>query len=314
MKGWIGVALTACLVTMSASTCAAARVNVTRIDYHGWKGAYRMSNGTVDLVVVPQIGRIMRYGYVGGPNVLWENPDLLGKLPDVDHPSPDWINFGGDKVWNAPQERWGWPPDPTLDRGECTVTVTPAFTLQLIGQASPKSGLQFRREIVMAPGGTVVTLRNILVNGGPRADTWAVWEVAQIDNPGGVRLPRSRSGRFPNGYKLFPSYTLGPGMVVAGPREVTIHRSARSAAKIGSDSPAGWIKGDVAGQEFTLSASHQPGRSYADDGCAQEIFVNNDPLKYAEMEMLGPLQEIAPGETAVLVTRWSLKRRPDKKL
>ena len=37
--------------------------------------AIRLYNGTVNLIIVPSLGgRIMRYGYVGGPNVLWNNP------------------------------------------------------------------------------------------------------------------------------------------------------------------------------------------------------------------------------------------------
>src|SRR5438105_716976 len=87
------------LLFLSAVTCVlpaggchstahpAARVNpagppagvaVERVDYHGWPGCFRLTNGTVDVVVVPQIGRVMRYGPVGGPNLLWENPALPG--------------------------------------------------------------------------------------------------------------------------------------------------------------------------------------------------------------------------------------------
>ncbi len=290
------------------SALAAERVKTEVVDYHGWHGAYRMSNGTVELVVVPQIGRIMRYGAIGGPNVLWENPDLGGSVPDPGKPNADWINYGGDKLWNAPQEKWGWPPDPVLDRGACAVTRLPGGRLRLSGPDSAKSGLRFQREITLAERGTGVTLRNTLTNTGKETVNWAIWEVAQIDDPAAVSLPRSRTGRFKPGYRLFPTYALLPGMLTIDGSVVTLRRDAKQAAKIGSDAPDGWIKGRLAGQEFTLSATQEPGKHYADDGCSQEIFVSGDPTKYAEMEMLGPLTDIRPGGSASFVTRWSLRR------
>src|SRR5262245_60839367 len=103
--------------TVGIVTSGLADVRLERIAYHGWRGAWRMTNGTVELILVPQIGRIMRYGFVGGPNVLWENPAMHGKVVPPKAGDKEWANYGGDKLWPAPQDRWGWPPDPYLDRG-----------------------------------------------------------------------------------------------------------------------------------------------------------------------------------------------------
>ena len=51
-------------------------------------------------------------GEKDGP--FWENPALFGKAPDPG--SKEWLNFGGDKSWPAPQIDWpnttprAWPP------------------------------------------------------------------------------------------------------------------------------------------------------------------------------------------------------------
>ena len=100
---------------------AQAAVTVKTVTYNGWKGAVQMSNGTVEIVIVPQIGRIMRYGFVGGPNMLWNNIALAGKTTDLASASKDWNNYGGDKLWPAPQDRWAWPPDRVLDSAPQTV-------------------------------------------------------------------------------------------------------------------------------------------------------------------------------------------------
>src|SRR5436305_1962851 len=87
------------------TSCGAARVQpvtgpagvaVERVDYRGWPGCFRLTNGTVEVVVVPQVGRAMRYGPAGGPNLLWENPALAGRDPDPSTaPTATWANFGG---------------------------------------------------------------------------------------------------------------------------------------------------------------------------------------------------------------------------
>src|SRR5918997_5523706 len=83
--------------------------------YNGW-AAFRISDGRTEAIVVPALsGRVMRYGRVGGPNVLWNSRRGDWK-PD------EWRNWGGDKAWPAPQSAWplysprgAWPPHPTFD-------------------------------------------------------------------------------------------------------------------------------------------------------------------------------------------------------
>src|SRR4051812_12550633 len=49
---------------------------VPAVEMSEWPDAIRLSNGDVNLFVIPSIGRIMRFGYSDGPNVLWTNPKL----------------------------------------------------------------------------------------------------------------------------------------------------------------------------------------------------------------------------------------------
>src|SRR5678815_2559704 len=80
---------------------AAARVTITRTNYHGWPDAYVMGNGKVAAVIVPAIGRVMQFGFVGEDGVLWENRALDGRFADGSlfvWAAKDWVNFGGDKT------------------------------------------------------------------------------------------------------------------------------------------------------------------------------------------------------------------------
>ena len=46
----------------------------------GWERCYRLANDVVELVVTADVGpRIIHFGFVGGENQFWEDPDLLGR-------------------------------------------------------------------------------------------------------------------------------------------------------------------------------------------------------------------------------------------
>ena len=285
-----------------------AAVTVKTVTYNGWKGAQQLSNGTVEIVVVPQIGRIMRYGFAGGANVLWNNAALNGKTTDLNAPGKDWINYGGDKLWPAPQERWGWPPDRLLDSGAQTIKALPNHHLLLTGPVVKALGIQFRREIALDETGSGVTITNTLVNTGTADVDWSIWQVAQIDNPSEARLMRNPQGRFPNGFFTFSGMDVDAESLTATDTVVTLKRHATQSAKIGVDSPTGQLQAVTMGGTFTFTAHYEMGATYPDSGCAQQIYTNPDPNKYVELELLGPMLPLKPNASRVFVTHWSLTK------
>src|SRR4029453_5362609 len=50
--------------------------------YFGWERSFTISNGKVEAVVVPAIGRVMQFRFVGQASPLWEDPSLRGRAPD----------------------------------------------------------------------------------------------------------------------------------------------------------------------------------------------------------------------------------------
>src|SRR5262245_43962467 len=97
------------LLTLLPILPTEASVTIARTNYHGWPEAYVMSNGKVTAVVVPAIGRVMQFGFAGEEGVFWENRALDGRLADgqlLVWAAKDWVNFGGDKTWPAPEADW----------------------------------------------------------------------------------------------------------------------------------------------------------------------------------------------------------------
>jgi hypothetical protein len=279
---------------------------VDKLDYHGWSECYRMSNGNVDLIYVPQIGRLMRFGYVGGPNFIWENPKLAGQSQDSDFPGKDWMNFGGDKLWPAPQDRWGWPPDPVIDAGQAEVKVLPNGRLRIIGKASKKHGIRFIREISLDPKLPVVNIINIMENTSDMPQSWSIWEVCQVDRPLWAGVPESKSGRFRSGHYAFKGNEPARGYLRKDNEQVRIMRNAKKGAKIGSDSREGYAFAYKAGTDFAIKIDTTRGARYPDNGCIEEIWTNADPDQYVELEVLSPIRTLKPGERSSVKTRWSL--------
>src|SRR5687768_8676248 len=174
----IVLALVSCLL----ATSAGAAVKIEKINYKGWAGSYRMTNGTVDVVVVPAVARIMRYGFVGGPNLLWENEKALGKPAKPG----DWPNFGGDKAWPWPQDDWpkrtggsGWPPPPATDQVAHIARLVGRDTVRLTSPVVAGYGIRIVRDITLNPTGTQVRIRTrfdkVRGSGGSSALPMGVW-------------------------------------------------------------------------------------------------------------------------------------------
>lgn len=295
------------LILCAAAIPIAARSDVTirQITYNGWDSAYEMSNGTVDLVFVPQIGRIMRYGRVNGPNMLWNNAALAGTKADPVEAAKTWPNFGGDKLWPAPQDRWNWPPDPSIDSATQLVQVMANRHLLVFGQPSTKYGIQFTREITLAPKGTDVTIKNTMRNISSSAQEWGLWQITQTDDPAPIHLRRSKSGKFPAGYYNFKNPTPPAGSELTADFLI-LKRDPNNTFKSGTDSPICELTGEIQDQVFHTSAHYEPGGNYPDQGCTAEVYGNPDPLKYIELELMAPVRKLSPDRSAVFVTYWKI--------
>ena len=106
---------------LAVSAIIPAKITVSKANYQGWQDSYILSNGQVEAVVVPKVGRIMQFGFKNGENTFWENTQVYGKAPNIKSEEWGYFGAGGDKTWPAPQSEWekitgrGWPPPDTFD-------------------------------------------------------------------------------------------------------------------------------------------------------------------------------------------------------
>jgi hypothetical protein len=278
---------------------AAASVKIEAEKYNGWDHAFRISNGTVDIVAVPKIGRVIRYGYVGGPNILWENLPISG-LPKS---KTEYSNYGGEKLWPAPQSEWGWPPDEDLDGTEWTTTLTKSG-VHMESPISKKTKLQFLLDVSVADVGTEVKLHAFLVNHGP-AHAYAPWHVTQVNNPSEVFLPTESTSALPTGWHGFGD-KLDPKFHTLVRNGLSIRRSTQKSYKFGAFSRSGEIKATVGSSVIHVTTKVYPRAKYCDTGSPLEVYTNAGPEPFVELEHLGPYDKLETGQGTALDITWRL--------
>ena len=336
--------IAAVALTLIANAADVPACNLADSRYRGWK-SHRLDNGLIALQIVPEIGgRIIQFT-LGNKEFLWVNPQFAGRLPPPGGLAPDrsWLNYGGDKLWPAPQgwdnaSQWPGPPGAVLDGEPYTYKPLPIgkageAALCLTSGNDPQTGIRFSRVIRIYPGTTRVSFDATMTNVDSRPRRWGIWAHTQLtaSKPwGGFNsmlngwCPLNPKSHFAKGYTVMfgakdnPSYQLGslPGLMRV--------QYQYKVGKIGLDSTAGWSAtvngrtGAVFAQRFTFN----PGTPYP-DGSSVEFWLNglgkihaygremvmpDDRIKtpyVMESEVLSHFASLNPGESSSWHYEWA---------
>ncbi len=308
-------------------------VTVTRIPYKGWKDAIILSNGKVEAVIVPSIGRVMQFRFVGEEGVFWENSEVAGQ--SVNPEAKDWMNFGGDKAWPAPQSEWpkitprAWPPPIGFDASEWTTKILHCtegktlrmcssdanqlkepliMSLRLESSVDVHYGIRVQRDFFLDPKKQELTVYTTFkkVSGIPVKT--GVWVITQMNEGEMIFVPLPKNSQYKDGYnkqsKELPEYFKVENGIIA------LKRAAKKSTKIGNDAGSLlWV-----GQKHVLKidSPRELNAEYPDNDSSAEVYTNLDPLKYVELEMLGPLKELKVGDWVSRTNMYTLLRRTEK--
>lgn len=307
-----------------AAPKAAPPVTVTRLTWHGWAGSVRLSNGIVEAVVVPAIGRVMCFQFIGHPETspVFVNQEWEGKtVADADPAT--WAAFGGDKLWPSPQGEWAghnvraWPPDQAFD-GDPEIAQDVPGGVRLTTPDSTAFAARATRTLTLKPGEARLYIAQTLLkdsdaSGGRDGFPIGLWSVTQTRGDGTVFLPLPTGGTPPPGFR-----SLGDaGDTPAAPyfttqaRLLRIIRDRTKSHKVGAGAPAGWMASLYGGTVlFSEHSPYRPGALYPDGGSAAEVYTNAGATAYIEMEMLGPLAPLSHGGRMEHDIYWQLQRLP----
>ena len=316
---------------------------VVQGNYRGWKST-ALGNGVVRLQVVPVVGgRVMQFA-LGDAEFLWVNPQLAGKSPPPNGlgPGGTWLNYGGDKLWPAPQgwdndQQWPGPPDGVLDGGpyECRAVQSAgqSAAIELKSRKDSKSGIQFARTIRIDDGSSHVGFDATMTNCDSKPRRWGIWSNTQLDaarrDAAGynstlvVSCPINPKSHFSKGYEVSFGARDNPSFQPDTARQMMRVQYLHRVGKIEMDSSAGWIatvngqQGTAFVQQFTFQAE----RPYPDgssvefwtDGLGsfrawgKENVMPNDPVAnpyVLESEIISPFARLRPGESTTWHYDW----------
>jgi len=259
-----------------------------------------LKNDLIELQVVPEIGgRVIQYK-LGEYGFFWVNEQLAGMEPPASGvgPNGEWLNYGGDKLWPAPQgwdndQQWPGPPDPVLDGGPYTAELlrenNQPVAVRLTSRKDKRSGIQFSRVVKIFDDTTRVSVDATMKNIDTKPRRWGIWAVTQFDvsNRHGAGYnknywtfcPLNPNSIFHKGYRVIygmvnnmsfkPDYQKGPPNAM-----MRVHYEYQ-VGKIGIDSSAGWIATLDAtdGYVFVHRFTYEPDKAYPDD-CSVEFWTN----------------------------------------
>ena len=266
-------------------------------------------------------GAPLRVGVVtdAGPRVaalhLGDGPNLFAELSDVEASAgpggPAVALHGGHRIWVAPEtaERTYVDDDRPLD---VTVSGTQVVASRV------HEGLRRTLTVRVADGAVLVD--HELANEGDEPIRCASWGITQFPLGGTALLPLGRQPRDPAGLQASGALTVWPYTDLADPRlrlgpgwaglEGTPHPDIEDPGpelhhvKIGGDGFVGWVVHLRDGVLFTKW--HDPPASGAhalDLGAIAQVYVDD---RFAEVESLGTVSDLAPGSTRGHRERWEV--------
>ena len=288
--------------------CEAAIVKTT---YQN-RPAYKLSNGAVDAIIVPEIGRVMSFGKVGGPNLLWNaEPSTIAKT--------GWKNYGGDKTWLSPQSNWklfhgadNWPPETVLDGEPLQADVLTGGKLRLTTGLS-KTGIRIIRTMYFDDNGEFVIEQTARKESGAPLKA-GLWSITQVVPGQATFFAVNPDTPYKDGFYRFDN-ARGQNVELVKPNLARVEAAANGqSGKWGFDSPIAALASVRDGVALVQKAARPDGQ-YPDGadgaGFPVETYVNADPNTfYQELEILGPLQLYSVGTSYTHTVRWSLHDLP----
>lgn len=287
-----------------------------------------LKNSQIELGIVPHLGgRIVLLRKPGMDNILksdpaqWNDPKAR---PEISAFS-DFKAFNGHIVWLSPQSEWWskqdinlerrdgraiWPPDPYLIYGDYQITERTDTSLAMVGPASPVSGVQLTKKILINSAG-LVTFETSAKNIREQPISWGLWFNTRLDGFARCYVPADESDlrklsvtgdeheiplpfAFDQGYFTF----LPPAMRDA---------SSKYVQKAFLTPNANFMVGFSERQAIKISFEVMPPEQIHPDQAPVEIYnlvSANETL--LEMEVHGPYRTFQPGESIWMAEAWEL--------
>jgi len=280
-------------------------VSIERVSWAGWPNSYRVTNGEAELILTSDVGpRVIRYGFVGGQNLFLELPDQLGG--SAEH---EFMPRGGHRLWSAPEDL---TRTYAADNFPVHISIQ-GPSIEATAPVEPGSELRKQIRVRIAGVGSGVTVMHRIENTLAWPIDVSAWALTMMA-PGGLGI----TGFPPRGTHpecLAPTHPLVMWAFsdLSDPRWTFTRKymllrqdvTRPEPTKLGLFNEQTWGAYLLNNELFLKRYDADRSKEYPDFGCSYETFANGTTL---ELETLGPLTRLGPGEKLEHTERWTLHR------
>lgn len=269
--------------------------------------AIQIEAGRVRLMVTTSVGpRILGLLTEDGENHLAELPEMT-----LDCPGTGAFHLrGGSRLWAAPED-----PRVTYRPDDDPVGVEEIVDgIRLATRPDPVSATS-RQIDIRVTGPERFALDYRVLNRGEHRQRLAAWAITMLKPLGRAFLPVLTGDFDEGGFQAQRNIVLWPYSRNDDARYV-VHDGAlevRSAVmagrpfdvpfKVGTSMRRGWAAHYREGLLLVKYAGHDEEREYADMGASGQVYSHGD---FTELETLGPLTDLGPGEAAEHREEWAV--------
>ena len=251
---------------------------------------YWLSDGKTEVGVAMDFGiRIVHLSCAGMENLYYVQPADLSDgfgTPDT------WKLRGGHRMWLAPEGEHSYHPD------DDPVKITPLENGVLVEQPlDPLQNIVKTLKITFCEDGAV-RLDHSFRNAGTAPITGASWGVNTLDGCGTVTVGFAGEEKFTptRAVSLWGNTNLHDSRIRFTADTLTaVHAPAKDYFKLGLYSRSGKAVFQNKGQQLVLEYAVPPMEQLPDGGCNFELYMDET---FLEMEVLGTVTEMQPGEEA----------------
>lgn len=276
---------------------------IEEYSFRGWENCIYVTNDEIELIATTDVGpRIVRFGFIGGQNLFREFTDQQGKTG-----GDEWRIYGGHRFWHGPEAspRCYYPDNSSVKykiEGE---------TVKLTQEVEKTTGMQKEIEITLNPDENQVYVLHRITNRTLWDIELAPWALTVMNLGGRAIVPHEPFQSWEE--RLTPvrplvlwAYTdMKDSRWIWGTKYIQLKQNpeAKTRQKLGILNTLGWAAYYLNGELFIKRYKYEPKARYTDFGVNTEIYTDPDIL---EVETLGELKKIPPGESVEHVESWLL--------
>lgn len=275
-----------------------------KISFGGWPNCIRLTNGIIDLIASTDVGpRILRFGFVNEQNFFHLIPEHAGKTG-----GDTYRMFGGHRFWIAPENiPLSYYPDNFPVEYKFR-----AKTLKL-SQREGTTKIVKEMEITLADGKSEARVLHRFINEGTSPIELAPWGLSLMAAGSRGIIPQEPYGEGDDFLLPARSLALWQYTIMNDPRWIWGNRYIQaihdpkytSEQKIGVLNKQRWVACYLNEQVLIKKFPYDAHVTYPDFNSNNELYINGD---FLEIETLGPLCTLAPGQRIEHTEHWLLAR------